>query len=148
MIESLKEVEKDNTWSKCCTESIDCISDSGDDVGRCFEDVRPYKIEEMNKRIFASQIGHTERKMSDSRGSSLSMDRISVRECIFQKSNDWLDVVLCHLSNILEHKGERFQDTILNIQFLHPVLIHKSRKDCKRSARFRNDGNRDCSTHS
>ena len=69
---------------------------------------------------------------------------IPVHQRIFQQRGDCVDIVLAHLPDVLEEKGERFQNSVLDIQFRNTVLVHESRDDGKGGAGFCDDGNGYC----
>merc|ERR1711963_65923 len=52
-----------------------------------------------------------------------------------------MDVVLAHLTDVLEHEAQTFQHSILNIQLWNTILIHKCRKHRKGPTSLRNNGN-------
>ena len=69
---------------------------------------------------------------------------LPVHECIFKQWRHRIDVILAHLADILEHKGQRFEDAILYVQLRYSVLVHETGQHCERGARLGNDcyGNR------
>ena len=69
---------------------------------------------------------------------------IPVHQRIFQQWGDCVDIVLAHLPDVLEEKGERFQNSVLDVQFRNTVLVHESRDDGEGGAGFCNDGNGYC----
>ena len=64
-----------------------------------------------------------------------------VHECILQQRCYSVDVVLAHLSDVLEQEGKGLQHAVLNVELWHPVLVHERRQDRERRAGLSDDGN-------
>ena len=58
----------------------------------------------------------------------LTVDLITVDEGVFEQGCHGVDVVFGHLADILKEKGERLEDTVLNVEFWNAVLVHQRRK--------------------
>ena len=73
---------------------------------------------------------------------------LPVHQSIFEQRCHSVDIILSHLANVFKEKGERLEDTILDVQLRHTILIHEGREDGKGGAGFSYNGNGDCGAHS
>ena len=73
---------------------------------------------------------------------------LPVHQSIFEQRCHSVDIILSHLANVFKEKGERLEDTILDVQLRHTILIHEGGEDGKGGAGFSYNGNGDCGAHS
>ena len=81
-------------------------------------------------------------------GSHMTSHDLPVHQSIFEQGCHSVDIILSHLPNVFKEKGERLEDTILDVQLRHTILIHEGGEDSKRGAGFSNNGNGNCGAHS
>ena len=103
-------------------------------MGTGFEDVGPDEVEKVDEGVLTTETLDTEGEMLDGCGSCLPVDQISVSECVFEQGSHSVNVVLSHLSDVLEHECQTFQDSVLHVQFLHSIFIHQGGENGEWSA--------------
>ena len=69
------------------------------------------------------------------------MHQVAISQSILEKWGHCIDVVFGHLPDVLKHESQTFQDTILHVQLLNPVLVHQGRQHSERSTTLRYDSN-------
>lgn len=74
----------------------------------------------MHHGVLAAQPDDAESNVLDDGGSSLPMDLIAINQRVFEERRDRVNVVLGHFANVFEKKGERFKNTILDIELGYP----------------------------
>ena len=72
------------------------------------------------------------------------MNWISFNERILQEGDNAVDVVLSHVTNILEHEAKRLQNAILNVEFRDSIFIHECRENSERPTCLCDNSNCDC----
>mmetsp|Transcript_25464 Transcript_25464/g.36336 ORF Transcript_25464/g.36336 Transcript_25464/m.36336 type:complete len:237 (-) Transcript_25464:2044-2754(-) len=148
MIESLNCVCQNHIGAQCHHQTFNGITRRVDHMGRILENVRPYIVQEMDQGIFTSQSCYTKCKVFYTCAAGLSMNCITIHQSIFEKWRHGIDVILAHLSNVLKHKAESLEHSILNVYFWYAILIHKCRKDGEGATSLCDDGNSNGSTNS
>ena len=98
-------------------------------------------VDEMGQRVLTTEPEHTDSHVLDGGAGGLSMYQVTVHERVLQQWRNSVYVIFTHLTNVLEQKWERFQHTVLHIQFGHAIFVHESGKYCERRTRLRYDGN-------
>mmetsp|Transcript_59885 Transcript_59885/g.165715 ORF Transcript_59885/g.165715 Transcript_59885/m.165715 type:complete len:203 (+) Transcript_59885:510-1118(+) len=81
--------------------------------------------------------------MLDSPRCCLPVDKIPVHEGVLQDGRYRVDVILAHLTDVLKHETQALQDTVLDIQLWHPVLVHECRQDSEGPTCLGHNGNGD-----
>merc|ERR1719347_81957 len=115
--------------------------------GEVSKNVWPDKVHKMNKSVLAAEAKDSERHVFDGGTGSLSVNQVSVHQGILEERCDRIDVVLPHLTDVLEEEGERLEDAVLNVELWHPVLIHETGEHRERRTGLRHDGDGDSGAH-
>lgn len=90
-------------------------------------DVGPDEVEEMLQRLLVSVRGDSESDVFDDRARGLTMNGVSLGESVLEESGDGVDIVLGHLSDILEDERERLQASVSDVQLGRSVLVQYGR---------------------
>src|SRR5271155_948192 len=112
---------------------------SVDDVGAGLEQIWEKKVQQVNHCVFASQTNHPQSNVLDDTSCGLAMHLVSVDQCILQKWCNGVHIILGHLADILEEKGEGLQYSILDVELWNAVFIHQRRQDGEWCTRFCDD---------
>src|SRR6266480_4017349 len=72
------------------------------------------------------------------------MNLISIGKSVFKKRSDGIDVILCHLSNVLKEEGHGLDHTVLNIQFGNSIFVHQCRQNGEWCTSLGDDTNCNC----
>lgn len=67
------------------------------------------------------------------------MHVVPIGQSILERPNDRIDVILAHLSDVLEHEGQRFEDSGTDVEFRLAVLIEQMRDRGEGSSRLGNN---------
>ena len=97
----------------------------------------------MDESILAPKTGHAERQVLDGRTRRLTVNRVPVYQSVLKHWCYGVDVILAHVTNVLEHEAQGLQHTILDVELRDTVFVHKGRQDSERTTSLRNDGNSD-----
>ena len=114
-------------WSERHSCGFDRLRHSVDDVRRRLKYVGPSVIDQMRHGVFASKTSASQGEMLYRHRRSLAVYQISIHERVFEQRRDGVDVILSHLSNVLEQTRQRFQHAVLHVALGHAVLIHERR---------------------
>ena len=87
-----------------------------------FEDIGPDEVEKVDEGVFAAEALDSQSEVLDGCSCCLPVNQIAISQCVLEKRSDCIDVILGHLSDVLEHECQTFQDSVLYIQLLHSVL--------------------------
>mmetsp|Transcript_45842 Transcript_45842/g.81937 ORF Transcript_45842/g.81937 Transcript_45842/m.81937 type:complete len:859 (-) Transcript_45842:1570-4146(-) len=147
MEQTLHGVLQDDGWAQRHPQPLDCLEDGVDHMGRGFEDVWPDVVEQVPQRILTAERKGPQRHVFDSGAGGLPVDQVAVHEGILQQGADSIDVVLAHLTNVLEQEGHGLEDPILDVELGHTVLVHEGGDDGEGGARFGHNGNGDGGAH-
>ena len=102
--QSLQSVKKDSPWTQSHSQPLNSFHHSIDHVRRNLKDVREEIVQQMHESILASHVGHPQTQVLNCRSGCLSMDQVSVNQCIFQQRCHRIDVIFAHLPNVLKHE--------------------------------------------
>mmetsp|Transcript_47908 Transcript_47908/g.101821 ORF Transcript_47908/g.101821 Transcript_47908/m.101821 type:complete len:232 (-) Transcript_47908:2403-3098(-) len=116
-------------------------------MGALLENVGPDVVEEVDQRILAAEAGDAEGQVLDGRASRLAVNRVAIHEGVLKEGGDSVDVVLAHLTDVLEHEAQRLEDAVLDVELRDAVLIHERRQDREGSARLGHDRHRHGRAH-
>lgn len=140
MIHPLQHVRQDHTRSQAKAHRLYSIHHAADYVRRGLEDIRPNQVEQMQQSVLVTKTGDADSEMLDDSSSRLSMNMIAIRQGVFEKSNDRVNVVFGHLADVLKDECECFQTTVPNVQLRCPVLVEDGGYASERTTCFGNDG--------
>mmetsp|Transcript_16350 Transcript_16350/g.54741 ORF Transcript_16350/g.54741 Transcript_16350/m.54741 type:complete len:351 (+) Transcript_16350:350-1402(+) len=101
----------------------------------------------MSQGILASKSVHTQGKVLYHSARSLPVHQVTIHKGVFKKWGNSIDIILAHLSDVLEKERQRFQNSVLDIELGQTILIQQRREDSERSASLSNDSNCNRCTH-
>jgi hypothetical protein len=94
---------------------------------RCFEAVWPDKIHQVYHRVFTPHTRDIKSDVLHDDAGSLTMDKITVCESIFEHGNHGVAVVRQLGADVFEDEGEGLQTTGADVKLHCPVFVKNSR---------------------
>ena len=131
MEETLQDVAQQHPRTQRHAHRFDGVHDRADDMRGGLEAVRPDEVHQVHHRILAAEPGDTEREMLDVSRCPLSMNKIPIRQRVFEHSDDGVCVVCGLGPNILEDERERLQTTRPDVELGRTVLVQDGGKTCE-----------------
>ena len=113
---------------------------SSDDMRRSLIDVGPDQVEQVLKGFLVSVRRDSQSDVLDDRTGRLTMNSVPLGKSVLEESGDGVDVVLGHLSDVLEDERESFEATVSDVEFGSSVLVEDSGDGGERSTGLGNDG--------
>mmetsp|Transcript_29025 Transcript_29025/g.67289 ORF Transcript_29025/g.67289 Transcript_29025/m.67289 type:complete len:780 (-) Transcript_29025:1289-3628(-) len=101
----------------------------------------------MREGILTAKTEHAQCHMLDHTRRRLSMDEVAVHQGVLQQRGDSVNVVLAHLTNILEQKRQRLEHTVLHVELWDSVLVEQGRQDSERATGLSDNSNSDSGAH-
>lgn len=77
----------------------------------------------MRQGILITQTGNTNGEMLDDSTCRLSMDVITICQGVFKETDDRVDVVLRHFTDVFEYESECLETTVSDVEFGCTVLV-------------------------
>mmetsp|Transcript_13708 Transcript_13708/g.31624 ORF Transcript_13708/g.31624 Transcript_13708/m.31624 type:complete len:219 (-) Transcript_13708:2931-3587(-) len=142
MEKALQGVLEDPRSSQTDSHRLDGLEHRIDYVRRLFENVWPHEVEKMSQRIFATKSINTQSKVLDHCAGSLSVHQVTIHERIFQQGSHSIDIILAHLSDVLEKEGQCLENSVLDIELRQTIFIQQRWEDSEGPTSLRN--NSDC----
>ncbi|RUP50239.1 hypothetical protein BC936DRAFT_139883 [Jimgerdemannia flammicorona] len=106
----------------------------------CLKDIRPDVIQQMQQRVLTSQPHNSQRRMLNDSTCSLPVHKIPIHKRVFEQRRDGIDIILAHLTDILEDERHRLEHAVLYVELWHAVLVHEGRQDGEGGAGLGYDG--------
>lgn len=104
VIQALQSITEKDARSQRDAHSFDSFHDSTNNMRGCLEAIRPHEIHEMHHRIFASKTCDTKSKMLDNCARCLSVNKITICQCVLQHGHNGIAVIGRLRSNIFENE--------------------------------------------
>ena len=115
VIQALQSVTQKYARSQRDTHSFDSFHDSTNNMRGCLEAVGPYKIHEMHHGIFTSETCDAESKMLDDCARCLSVNKITICQCVFQHGHNGIAVIGRLRPDVFENERQRLQTAGSNV---------------------------------
>lgn len=93
----------------------------------------------MQKRILVAKPSGAQRKMLNDTSGRLTVDGIPICQSVFQAGDYTVNVILAHLSDVLEQERHRFQATVSDVEIGRAVLVEDSGDTSEGTASFLQD---------
>ena len=116
------------------------MTHSSDNMRRSLVDVGPNQVEQVLKRFLVSVRRDSQSDVLDDRTGRLTMNSIPLSKSVLEEPSDGVDVVLGHLSDVLEDERESLEATVSNVEFGSSVLVEDSGDGGEGSTGLGDDG--------